>query len=75
LTPYLGCFAIDSSGPAAGACANLGAFECSRHDDCAATYRDGGLCGNGLDDDRDGQVDERDECHAFATCLAELTPF
>lgn len=38
LTPYIGCFAVDQTGPVQGACADLDAFECSRHDDCLATY-------------------------------------
>lgn len=72
--PFLGCFAIDASGPAGGACDQLGAFECSRHDDCLATYRDSGLCSNGRDDDGDGLVDEGDECRSFGVCLTEVTP-
>jgi hypothetical protein len=72
LTPYLGCFAVDTTGPIGGACEGLAAFDCSRHDDCLATYDDNGLCGNGLDDDRDGQIDESDECRAFVQCLPEL---
>jgi hypothetical protein len=70
--PFLGCFAIDSTGPAPGSCAGLDAFQCSRHDNCLATYRDDGLCGNGRDDDRDGQVDEADECRRFGVCLPEI---
>ena len=72
LTPFLGCFAVDTSGPIQGACDGLDAFECSRHDDCLATYRDNGLCSNGLDDDRDGLVDDLDECKQFAVCMAEI---
>lgn len=73
-TPFLGCFAIDNTGPAPGACEGLDAQECSRRDHCLATYRDSGLCGNGLDDDRDGLIDEADECRAFGVCLPELSP-
>jgi hypothetical protein len=75
LVPYLGCFAVDTTGPVRGACDGLDAFECSRHDDCLATYRDSGGCANGIDDDRDGQVDESDECRRFAACMGELAPF
>jgi hypothetical protein len=72
LTPFLGCFAVDTTGPIQGACDGLDAFECSRHDDCLATYRDNGRCSNGLDDDGDGQFDENDECRTFGLCMAEL---
>ncbi|HVV88133.1 MAG TPA: hypothetical protein VHE35_34065 [Kofleriaceae bacterium] len=72
LSPYLGCVAIDTTGPVPGPCEGLDALACSRHDDCLATYRDNGLCDNGLDDDRDGQVDELDECRSFGVCLPEL---
>lgn len=71
-TPYLGCFAIDTTGPAPGACENLDALECSRHDNCLATYVDNGLCSNGRDDDGDGQIDENDECRRFVQCMNEL---
>lgn len=72
LQPFLGCFAIDNTGPALGACEGLDAFECSRHENCLATYRDNGLCDNGRDDDGDGQVDEGDECRRFGVCLPEI---
>jgi len=36
---FLGCWAVAPSGPVqGGGCANLDAQECSRHDDCSATY-------------------------------------
>ncbi len=38
LTPYIGCFAVDQTGPVQGSCEGLDGFECSRHDDCLATY-------------------------------------
>ena len=69
---FLGCFAIDSSGPDLGPCEGLDAFECSRHENCLATYIDYGLCNNGRDDDGDGQVDEVDECRKFGACLPEI---
>ncbi len=69
---FLGCFAIDSSGPDTGPCEGLDAFECSRHENCLATYKDNGLCNNGRDDDGDGQVDEADECRSFGVCLPEF---
>lgn len=72
LQAFLGCFAIDTTGPDAGPCENLGAFECSRHENCLATYLDNGLCGNGRDDDGDGQIDENDECRRFGVCLPEI---
>lgn len=37
-TPYLGCFAVDMTGPVQGSCEGLDALECSRHDDCLSTY-------------------------------------
>lgn len=70
--PYFGCFAIDSSGPPAGACDGLDALDCSRRDDCAATYRRDARCTDGRDDDADGLIDELDECLSFAVCIAEL---
>jgi hypothetical protein len=69
--PFLGCFAIDTLGPVGGSCEGLDALDCSRHDNCLATYRDDGRCDNGLDDDRDGQVDESDECRSFGLCMSE----
>jgi len=69
---YYGCFAVDTTGPIAGACDNLDAFECSRHDDCLATYRRDDRCANMQDDDLDGLVDEFDECLRFGTCMAEF---
>jgi hypothetical protein len=35
---YEGCFQTAPSGPVQGSCANLDAFECSRHDDCELIY-------------------------------------
>lgn len=35
---YLGCFAVDTTGPVQGTCEGLDAFECSRHDDCLALH-------------------------------------
>jgi hypothetical protein len=72
---YYGCFAVDLTGPVQGACNRLAAQECSRHDDCLATYRRDERCGNQVDDDFDGIIDEPDECLAFGTCLGELRPF
>ncbi len=69
---FLGCFAIDNTGPALGPCEGLDAFECSRHENCLATYLDNGLCNNGRDDDGDGQIDEADECRRFGVCLPEI---
>ena len=68
---YYGCFAVDMTGPVQGACENLGADACSRHDDCMASYRRDARCTNATDDDLDGLVDEHDECLTFATCFAE----
>jgi hypothetical protein len=42
LTPYLGCFPTDTTGPVQGTCEGLDAQECSRHDDCLATYTESG---------------------------------
>lgn len=69
---YYGCFAVDTTGPIQGACDNLDALECSRHDDCLATYRRDERCGNRVDDDGDGAIDEPDECLGFGLCMAEL---
>jgi hypothetical protein len=38
LTPFMGCFPVDETGPVQGECVGLDAWECSRHDDCLATY-------------------------------------
>lgn len=35
---YLGCFAVDTTGPVQGPCEGLGADACSRHDDCLALH-------------------------------------
>lgn len=35
---FWGCWATAPSGPVQGSCTNLDAYECSRHDDCTATY-------------------------------------
>lgn len=35
---YRGCWQTAPSGPVGGSCANLGAYECSRHDNCTAHY-------------------------------------
>jgi hypothetical protein len=40
LTPFLGCFAVDMTGPVGGNCEGLDGFECSRHDNCLSTYSD-----------------------------------
>lgn len=75
LTPFLGCFPVDQSGPVQGSCEGLDVWECSRHDDCLATYSPGPTCRDGLDDDRDGVVDDSDECDlSFQRCAAELVP-
>lgn len=68
---YYGCFAVDTTGPIQGACDGLDALECSRHDDCLATYRRDQRCANRLDDDGDGIIDEPDECLSFGLCMAE----
>ena len=39
LQPFLGCYPVDNTGPIAGSCLRLDAFECSQHDDCSALYR------------------------------------
>lgn len=70
--PYYGCFAVDTTGPVQGACANLDALECSRHDDCIGTYRRDERCSNGTDDDFDSFIDEPDECLRFGTCIEEF---
>ncbi|HVK78088.1 MAG TPA: hypothetical protein VM734_32495 [Kofleriaceae bacterium] len=42
LTPFLGCQPVDATGPERGpACLGLDAWECSRRDDCLATYTPG----------------------------------
>jgi len=38
LVPFLGCYPVDQSGPVQGACENLGAWDCSLHDDCVALH-------------------------------------
>src|SRR5262245_51628841 len=35
---FFACWSIAPSGPAPGSCASLDAYECSRHDNCAAVY-------------------------------------
>jgi len=35
---YLGCFAVDTTGPVQGLCDGLDAFACSQHDDCIALH-------------------------------------
>jgi len=35
---FAACWAIAPSGPDPGGCDNLGAYDCSRHDNCAAYY-------------------------------------
>jgi hypothetical protein len=35
---YLGCWQTAPSGPVGGSCANLDAYQCSRHDNCVAYY-------------------------------------
>lgn len=69
--PYFGCFGVDATGPVQGACEGLDAVECSRHDDCLATYQRDARCGNQIDDDADGIVDEPDECLTFTLCMNE----
>ncbi len=69
---YLGCFAVDNTGPVQGACDGLAGQACSRHDDCIGTYRRGPRCTDGLDSDGDGAVDEPDECLTFGSCIAEF---
>lgn len=69
---YYGCFATDLTGPIQGVCDGLGAQDCSRHDDCLATYRRDERCANQLDDDGDTIIDEPDECLTFGLCMAEF---
>ena len=69
---YLGCFAVDTTGPVQGTCDGLAAQECSRHDDCLGTYRRDERCANGQDEDFDGAIDEPDECLTFGQCIVEL---
>lgn len=39
LTPFLGCYPVDTTGPVNGTpCEGLDAWECSRHDDCLGAY-------------------------------------
>jgi hypothetical protein len=38
LTPFIGCFPVDTTGPVQGSCEGLDAQECSRHDNCLSTY-------------------------------------
>lgn len=39
LTPFLGCYPVDTTGPVNGtSCEGLDAWECSRHDDCLGAY-------------------------------------
>ncbi|HUQ07157.1 MAG TPA: hypothetical protein VM261_31920 [Kofleriaceae bacterium] len=39
LTPFLGCYPVDTTGPVNGtSCQGLDAWECSRHDDCLGAY-------------------------------------
>ncbi len=70
---YLGCFAVDTTGPVQGACDGLAAQECSRHDDCLGTYRRDERCANGVDEDFDGAIDEPDECLTFGLCIDEIS--
>lgn len=48
---FWGCWSVSQSGPVQGACDGLDADECSRHDDCTATYVD--------DWERDGRIFDR----------------
>ena len=68
---YFGCFAVDTTGPEQGACDDLDAETCSRHDDCMALYRRDERCSNAIDDDRDGSTDEPDECLSLGLCMDE----
>ncbi len=73
LTPFLGCYPVDETGPIQGACAGLDAWDCSRHDDCLASYSPGPGCRDGVDSDGDGVVDDSDECTLeFQQCAPEL---
>ncbi len=38
LTDYIGCFALDTSSPATGACSTLDAYGCATRPDCEAIY-------------------------------------
>jgi hypothetical protein len=68
---FYGCFAVDLTGPVQGECRGLAAQDCSRHDDCLATYRRDERCSDRQDDDFDGVIDEPDECLTFGTCLSD----
>ena len=75
LTPFLGCYPVDTSGPVQGVCEGLDVWECSRHDDCLATYSPGPSCSDGFDNDGDGVIDDSDECtKEFRLCMPELNP-
>jgi len=71
-SPFLGCYPTDATGPVQGACLGLDAWECSRHDDCMASYRPTADCRDGIDQDQDGIVDDPDECPVdFVQCDTE----
>lgn len=72
---YLACWATDTSGPIqGGACEGLGAYECSRHDDCAAVHQTN--CDFATDSDAPGCeptefqrcAEERTYCASDAEC-------
>lgn len=67
--PFLGCFPINRTAPAEGACADLtAAGPCATRDDCGAQYLRGPDCGPAA------RADGPD-CHlAFNACYDELTP-
>jgi hypothetical protein len=57
---FWGCWNTAPSGPVRGSCSNLGAYECSRHDDCKAIYT--------------GYADSADSTGArFQSCNSEVT--
>ncbi len=74
-TPFLGCFPTDLNLDNVTGCAGLDAWSCSRHEQCAATYRTPATCSDGLDQDSDGVADDPDECVlAYVRCVPEPTP-
>ncbi len=74
--PFLGCLAIDRSGPTDGACAGLDAQACSAREHCASWFLRGGQCppgpGPGEHEERAHQLPDNEPCFlAFAYCEEE----
>jgi hypothetical protein len=76
LTAYIGCFPLDQNPDFITGCGGLDAWNCSRHDQCFATYRPGGAqCRDGIDQDGDGTADDSDECSfGYVRCFSEVAP-